>query len=287
MPEPDPRKVFSRARSCGNLPGMKSTLTASSPSLVAVVLTCLLSGCAGSGLTTAQQADLDQGLACYERNDYGRALAQLDRFLGEVEEGPEVAQALYIRGLCNAQLGRRSSAYADLHRCAELPTDTDIAWRNYIVLGTLYFEDEKWVQAAQSLRAAADRMPNAPPKDFVLFRLGLCHERMGQWQAALGFFGEIPRLFTSGAYLKAAQRRLRIKASHHAVQCGAFGEKANAQKLVTDLEQQGLEPYIFEETRGRAPLYVVLVGKYQSYDDVRGQLSMIKQHFVDDALLWP
>ncbi len=266
---------------------MKSTLLTNCSVCTIVTLTCLLGGCAGDGLTAHQQAWLDQGLACYERNDYGRALAQFDQFLVEVREGPEVAQALYIRGLCNAQLGHRSRAYADLHRCAELPTDTDIAWRNYIVLGTLYYEDEKWVQAAQSLRAASDRMPDAPPKDFILFRLGLCHERMSQWRAALGFYAEIPRLFSSGAYRKAAQRRTRISATHHAVQCGAFGERSNAQKHVADLKQKGLEPYIFEETRGRAPLYVVLVGKYQSYDDARGQLAMIKQHFIDDALLWP
>ncbi len=249
-------------------------------------LLLLLTGCANR-LTEQQQMWLARGQERYERKDYVRAIDPLNRFLSEVNEGPEFAQALYIRGMSNAQAGRRPQAYSDLRRCATTPTETDITWRAYIVLGTLHFEDEQWSQAAQSLQAAARRMPADPPKDFVLFRIGLCQERIGQWGATSRFYAEITRTFTSGPYVKAAQRRLQLNANHFAVQCGAFRERVNAENLQTDLNRKGLDAYIREETRGRTAMYIVLAGRYADYDDARGQLALVKKHFVSDALLWP
>lgn len=230
---------------------------------------------------------LSQGQAFYERNDYGRAIDQCNRFLSEVTEGPELAQALYIRGLSNAQAGHRPQAYADLRRCAATPTESDLAWRAYVVLGTLHFEDEQWSLAAESFRAAADRMTAVPPKDHVLYRLGLCCERLGQWPAALGSYGELTRSFTAGTYAPAARRRLELRANHFAVQCGAFRQKSNAENLRADLSGKGLDAYVLEETRGRTAMYIVLVGRYASYDDARAQLALIKEQFAPDALLWP
>jgi tetratricopeptide (TPR) repeat protein len=251
-----------------------------------VALVSVLGGCANR-LTEQQQMWLSQGQAFYERNDYGRAIEQCNRFLSEVTEGPEVAQALYIRGLSNAQAGHRPQAYADLRRCAATPTESDVAWRAYVVLGTLHFEDEQWSLAAESLRAAADRMPAQPPKDAILFRLGLCHERLGQWQVALRSYDELARTFTSGTYAQAARRRLELRANHFAVQCGAFREKSNAENLQADLNNKALDAYVQGETRGHTAMYVVLVGRYASYDDARAQLAMIQEQFVSDALLWP
>jgi len=246
----------------------------------------LLGGCA-TRLTKQQQMWLARGQEYYERDDYARAIDQCNHFLSEVSEGPEVVQALYIRGLSNAQAGHRAQAYADLRRCAATPTDSDLPWRAYVVLGTLHFEDEQWGLAAESLRAASDRMPDQPPKDAILFRLGLCHERLGQWQAALQRYDELARTFTSGAFVKAAQRRLSLRADYFAVQCGAFRQRSNAENLRADLNNKALDAYIQEETRGRTPMYVVLVGRYAGYDDARAQLALIKEQFVSDALLWP
>jgi tetratricopeptide (TPR) repeat protein len=254
--------------------------------LVVAVLSVVLGGCAGH-LTKQQQMWLAQGQACYERNDYTRAIQHLTRFLSEVNEGPEVPQALYIRGMSNAQAGHRQQAYTDLRRCAALQSDSDVAWRTYFVLGTLHFEDQQWSLAAESLRAATERMAAEPPQDLALFRLALCHERTGRWPAALRVHAELVRTFNSGTFVTAARRRLALGADHFAVQCGAFRQKSNAVNLVAELGRKALDARIFEETRGRTAMYVVLVGRYAGYDDARAQLAMIKEHFVSDAVLWP
>lgn len=246
----------------------------------------MLVGCAAQ-LTEQQRMWLDLGQRYYEREDYARAVDQLNRFLSEVPEGPEAGRALYLRGLSNGQAGQRAQAYADLRRCIATSDDRDVVWRAYLVLGTLHYEDGQWNPAAQHLRAALERMPAVPPKDAALYRLGLCLERSGQWRAASQAFSEIVRDFSGGTYAEPASRRLHLNASHFAVQCGAFRQESNAQTLCSNLKQEGLEAYIRQERRGRTPMYVVLVGRYAGYEQVLRQLAMIRQHFVADAIVWP
>ncbi len=260
----------------------------------------VLSGCA-SGLTEQQRTWLTTGQEYYEREDYARAIDQLSRFLDEVREGPEVAQALYVRGVSNAQAGQRAPAYADLRRCVATPTDADVVWRAYVVLGTLHFEDGQWRQAAEHLRAGAERMPAtaeespavadrepaASPKDLVLYRLGLCYERTGRWDAARRLYHEVMTAFPTGSAAWDARRRYNRDAHHFAVQCGAFRTSANAETQRDNLQGKGLEAYVRQEVHGRTPLYLVLVGRYGAYDEALGQLAMIKREFVPDAILWP
>lgn len=231
---------------------------------------------------------LANGQAHYERKDWSRAIDHLSRFLNEVREGPEVGQALYLRGMSNAQAGRRAQAYADLRRCAARATDAEAEWRAYVVLGTLHFEDGQWEPAAQSLRAAAERMAAEPPKDAVLYRLGICRERTGRWRAAGQAFSEITRALPSSSYARMAYRRLQLNADHFAVQCGAFRERSNAETLRGNLQRKGLQAYVRREMRGRTAMYVVLVGRFAAYDEALRQLAMVKkEQFVPDAVLWP
>lgn len=254
---------------------------------VTAVLLATLSGCAGQ-LSQEQRMWLDRGRQCYEREDYGCAIDQLSRFLSQVDQGPEVAQALYIRGMSHAQAGLRPAAYADLRRCVALPGEQDVTWRSYIVLGTLHFEDQQWAEAARDLRAAVTRMPNVSPKDAVLYKRGLCYERSGHWSEAQGCYRDIATGFPGGRYAAVARRRLQLNADHFAIQCGAFRERDNAETLSRSLGREGLSAYVRRELRGRTALYVVLVGRYATYDDALRQLAMVRQfEIAKDAVLWP
>jgi tetratricopeptide (TPR) repeat protein len=266
---------------------------------VAIGVMLVLSGCA-NGLTQQQRMWLTKGQEHYEREDFAGAIDQLSRFLSEVQEGPGVAQALYLRGMSNAQAGHRPQAYADLRRCVATPDNTDSVWRAYVVLGTLHFEDRQWPQAAENLRAAAERMPAAAgrlptgakrepaplPKDIVLYRLGLCYERTGRWDEARRLYHEIMTAFPTGSSAPGAQRRYNRNAHHFAVQCGAFRDRGNAETLRDNLQAKGLEAYVQQEVHGRTPIYLVLIGRYAAYDEALSQLAMIQQ-FVPDAILWP
>ena len=252
--------------------------------LTAILAT--VSGCA-TGLTDQQRVWLDHGERCYERQAFGQAVDTLNRFLNEVREGPEYARALYLRGLSNAQQGRRDLAYDDMRRCTQVKAETDVIWRAYVVLGTLHFEDRQWARASQNLRAAAERMPQVNPKDIVLYRLGLCYERSSDWQAAQSAFADLARQFPQGPFADAARRRLDIRAQHFAVQVGAFRTQEFAITRRDELRSQGLSAYLRSEQRGHLPMHVLLVGRFVSYDDALSYLEMVKKNFVADAVIWP
>jgi tetratricopeptide (TPR) repeat protein len=253
--------------------------------VVSAVLLLMLTGCANR-LTAQQKTWLAEGQERYEHEDYAQAIDKLNRFLGEVREGPEYAQALYLRGMSNAKAGRRAQAYADLHSCVAIPSDAEAVWRAYVVLGTLYFEDRQWEPAAQSLRAAAERMSAEPPKDAVLYRLGLCYERTGRWPEARALYAEVAGSYPGGGYAQGAWRRWQLNADYFAVQCGVFRVEDNAETLRANLKRKGLEAYVSRAVQGHTTLYVVLVGRYVDYDQALSHLAMVRQ-FVADAVLWP
>lgn len=255
--------------------------------VVSVAALCVLSAGCAQGLTEQQRTWLADGQRHYERKDYARSIGSLTHFLNEVREGPEIGEALYVRGMSYAQSGARKAAYADLRRAAKVQTETETFWRANVVLGTLHFEDRQWGEAARRFRTALDRMPAERPRDAVLFRFGLCHERMGRWSAARPYYQAVLKEFPTSGFADGARRRLRQSAHNYAVQCGAFRTRSNADRLNHELRQKGLDTYVHDTVRGKTPLYVVLVGRYTNYDEAVAAHKAIKRDFVPDAVLWP
>lgn len=252
--------------------------------LLAIVLTVALSGC--NTLTERQQMTLTQGEQAFRNKDYDGAARQLSSFLAEAKDRPEAARAFYVRGMAFALTGRRAQAYADLRQAARSSTDPQLSWQPAAALGVLFFEDEDWSTAMQLFAAATNRMPAAAPMDALLFRMGLCYERTGRWTAASAPYRRIVSQFPSGPYVANAERRLQLSADHFAVQCGVYSRSENANQQVATLQQSGLRPYINTEQRRGTPCYVVLEGRYSTYQQANQALARVRG-YVPEAVLWP
>jgi len=248
------------------------------------VLAGMLAGC--QGLTAEHRRWLAEGERAYQQRQYEQAIGQLSQFIPAASGRPEAARALYVRGMAYARSNQRIQARSDLSRCLEQTQDADLRWRAYAVLGTLDYEDGQWSAAARAYSSAAQIAPPAPPTDTILFRLGVCQERCRRWAAAREPYERLMRDFPTSAWADAARRRLAIKADHFAVQCGVFAAQENAERLAADLKRQGLSPYIQREQRGQSRVYVVLVGRYDGYEEALSALAEIKG-YVADAVLWP
>jgi tetratricopeptide (TPR) repeat protein len=256
------------------------------PRCASVVLLALaLSGCAAQ-LTASERTLLESGEDAYRQKNYPTAISTLSQFLRDVKGKPEVTRALYLRGSSYALAGKRGDALTDLQRCIDTPGDPEAVWRAYVVLGTLHFEDGRWEPALRALNAAEKRIPDAPPKDAVLFRQGVCRERLGRWAEAREAFAELKRAFPGSDYAAQADRRLTLGASHYSVQCGVFGEQKNAESLAARLTRQGMAAGVRREQRNRRPAYIVLVGQFASYEEAKRGLSDVKRA-VPDAVIWP
>ncbi len=244
-----------------------------------------LLGCE-AGLPRDQQALLNEGRAAYERREYTRAIGQLDRFLEVARQEPQIATALYLRGMSHAQGGRRTQAYTDLKNAVQRGADTDAGWRASVVLGTMYFEEERWAESANAYATGVPRMPDADGKDRALYHWGLACERAGRWSDSREPFSQLARRFPSSQYASAAARRLTQHPDFFAVQCGAFSVASNANNLVDQLRRNNLSAYVRRERRERGEMYVVLVGRYPSFSEARRQLEHVRT-YAPKAVIWP
>lgn len=248
------------------------------------VLLVGLTGC--STLTDGQRMCLADGERALREKQYSRAIERMSTFLEQVRNPPEVARAYYVRGMARALSGQRAWAYADLQRAVTETRDPQVTWQPQAMLGVLCFEDDNWDAAARAFKAAVDKMPASPPQDALLFRLGLCAERMGRWSAATSQYRLILQRFPRGVYAAAAARRTQLGADHFAVQCGVFSRSENANQLVARLRAEGLQVYSRPEPRQDGSSYVVLEGRYASYQDANQALGRVRG-YVPDAVLWP
>lgn len=255
----------------------------------AAALLLLAAGC-GPQLKPQQRALLNEARAAYDQQRYPVAISKLDAFLGEVKDHPAAGDAYYLRGLSQARSGQRAQAYADLRSCVTVSDDGQTIWRAYMLLGTMYFEDERWDDGLQALRAAAERMPDRAPRDTVLARLAMCFERTGRWIEARERYAQIAQRYPSGPYGDWARRRQQLKPDHFAVQCGAFSQPRNADTLVAGLKARGFAAFARSEPRERGTMQVVLVGPYAGYDEARRALESVRgraSDLVRDPVIWP
>lgn len=184
------------------------------PAIVLLGGLCL-AGCTGQQISAQQRTLLEDGESAYRRQQFTQASDTLTRFVSGVSVGQEgYERAYYLRGMSYAQSGRRNQAYRDLETCVRTGQDPDVIWKAYVSLGTLRFADEQWPAAALAYRAAADRMPDAPPKDTVLYRLAISYERMGRPSQAELPLREVIEKFPDSASGRSARQKLnRLRSS--------------------------------------------------------------------------
>lgn len=233
-----------------------------------------------------QQQWLAEGLRFYHARQYAQSVQQLTRVVQDSRASADRATALYVRALAYAATGQRLPARADLVQCVESAADPELRWRALTTLGTIDYEDGQWSAAARYYGAALTNAPRSPPADEILFRLGACCERGGRWDEARRYFQQVADQFPSSPHAAGARRRLELGATHFAVQCGVFSNRANADSLARELTARGLNAYVRQEPRGGAERHVVLVGRYRSYQQALEELGRVKG-YVSGAVLWP
>lgn len=258
--------------------------------LAAIAL--FMTGCANE-LTREQKAQLFAGESAYSRKEYPRAVDELSKFLASVKDRPEVGRAQYVRGLAEARQERRGDAQRDF-RAAAAGKDADAAWRAKFMLGVIAFEDEQWQEAAAQFEAVrreatgkrVEGVGDAPSLDAGMYRLGISYERLGRWEDSRRMLTSLTREHPQSRYAEEARRRLALGAHAYSVQCGAFANSTNAEKLQRDLRARGLNAVVRNERRDSGVYSVVLVGEYSTFAEAKRQLATIRPN-VPDARLWP
>jgi tetratricopeptide (TPR) repeat protein len=243
--------------------------------LVAVLVAV---GCSTSATPSGKQ-QLQAGYQAIDKNDYEGAMRAAEQFLHDNPHNEQgTAEALYLEGRVYEQrsvteeaAGRQGGAKMDLQtarstyvRALGLPADPRIAALLHSgVANTAYFQDD-FTTAMNEWAVAYPGIPQAEAKAWILYRIGVCQQRLGRFDQADRSFAQVRQEFSNSEPAKRAATHQGAKAFY--VQVGAFADAANADKTMASLQSQGFRATKFVPQPNRQE---VMVGPAYTYADAK------------------
>jgi cell division septation protein DedD len=117
----------------------------------------------------------------------------------------------------------------------------------------------------------------------VLYRLGICYARLGQWPAARDLFSKLICLFPGSAMEPRA--RDYLAADGWSVECGSYARPKEADDLADRLRKAGLTS-IRRVQDVRLQRHLVQVGAFPTYREARTVLAQVLR-IVPEAHIVP
>ena len=262
------------------------------------VLLCMVVGCAskggarGSGHTVnassadhtapAQQLLLDAGYQALENQQYNEAIAKAEEFLAGTPHGPGSAEALYLKGRglegkytagvsvdeARQNLQAARSAYIEaLEQNPKQPLESYI----HASLGNVaYFQDD-YQSAIGQLNAAYEKLDSDDIKAWVLYRVGLSQQRLGQFTQADQTFGAVQQFHPNS--VPAQRSREHQGARSFYVQLATFANAASADQAAIDLRKQGVAATRISDAQGRSLLRAGPIASFSQAQYIRGRFA--------------
>ncbi len=251
---------------------------------VVLVLGCEIAGCIG--LPPDAREQLLDATREYDQGHHRSAERKLSTLILAHGDKSEIAEAYYVRGLCNLRLRCRDAARNDFSRALEGSTRGDLKARAHACLGSLACDDEDYLGAIGHYEVAVEGLPNEPPLDEIFYRLGVALQRVGRWRDAREVLPKVWWSFPGSSVEAAARRRFNWPFEYFVIQCGAFERVGGAENLIRRLSQHGLKARRRCDFRQDNVVYVVQVGQYRDYASARGDLQRVRD-VTADAFIMP
>jgi tetratricopeptide (TPR) repeat protein len=240
----------------------------------------------------ARTAELQGGYASLQHKEYEQARMAAERVLARDPAGAGAAEAHYLRGRALEQrtkpddLAARAdfaAARAAYFRALGLASGPALQAHIHTSLGNVCYWLEDYAAAEVHCRAAASLLAPGDLHAWVLYRMGLCQQRLGKWAAADGTFATIERQYRG---TEAARRSVeRRGAREFYVQVSAFSNPDSAEKFLRTLHGQG-----FPAVRLYKPdrkLHIALAGPLRDYAQATAMRSRLHTQGYKDAFIVP
>jgi TolA-binding protein len=252
--------------------------------LPAAIVLPILAGCAELPPSAKQQkADAENA---YRSQNYQAAMGTLNDFLKQYPDHPESAEAYYLRALCEEKQSSDVKAAEDAQHCIRVSKDPVLSAKAHAMTATLLYESGKTAAALPHYAAALKGLPDTAPADLVRYDYAVCLQREGQWKQARMEFAAVTQRFPGSPLAENAKRMNEWPNDFFSVQCGAFREKSEADKLVATLKKAGLSARAESRSRSGESLQMVFVGQYPRYSQAQNALTTVQRQ-VRDASIAP
>jgi TolA-binding protein len=251
----------------------------------------LLFGCGPAQPSAQEQQQLQAGYKSYDGRDYDQAMAQADRYLTKHSTGKGSGEALYLRGRSleartaqdqtQAKQNLQAARAAYIQALEQKPSPK---LESYILtsLGNVaYFQDD-YATAIQQWSTASSKLDkNDIIKAWVLYRMGIAQQRLGQFPAADKTFVAVQQEFPATEPARRAKEHQGSRAFF--VQLAAFTSTTSADSAANELRTKGVTPVRIKDPQGRQ---LIRVGPVANY----AQAMTLKSRFgakYPDAIVVP
>jgi len=245
-------------------------------SLVCLVIVVAAAGCSGPAPPQGRKllVEAQNGLM---RRDYQTTMSRTNRFLREYGGTYEAGRAYYLRGKARLALNDIRGALEDLQEAVDHSGGGDVRANARLALGDLAFDRGDMPQAEELFSdAISDIEVGKPPRDHAHYRLGCVLQRKRQWRKAELQFRQVVEYFGGSEFARRSSRR--VNATAWTVQAGAFAGRPGANSLAKELRSGGLAADVIPVLSGGRPLFVVVVGRYKTYEQAVKSLNGVRKH---------
>ena len=243
----------------------------------------LTAGC--TSLPESQRQSLRRASSHYLQGNTTSAIAQLDGIIASYPNAAEIGEAYYIRGLCRAQTGQAASAKSDFQQAIRAGGHKDLTARATASLAAIAYSQKDWSTAVRLYDQALPDLPDSPPKDKMLYYAGLAMRRDGRWNKAQQQFSLIVHKFSNRPIAAAARRQAAWKHQFFSIQLGAFSNTPRAGRQVETFRAQGLDAFQEHQLRNGIGLWVVMAGRYPTYEEASKALNRVRRIQADAYLI--
>ncbi|MDB5303061.1 MAG: Pseudouridine synthase [Phycisphaerales bacterium] len=258
-------------RKCGRKPsGDNHPFTAVALGLLFLMV---VPGCVD---TAARQQVLD-GSSSLKSGDYDGALQRADTYLQKYPNGPDAAEAYYLRGRAYEQRAQEprysptpaqaranfAAAREAYNRGLALRPPPVVQADLHAQIANIAYYEEDYNTAAREWQTAYQNAQPDTVKAPILYRIGLCQQRLGRFNEADRSFAIVRQQYPDTEAAGKAASRVGARAFY--VQVGVFADATNAEKAAIALRQQG-----FATSRAvDAGRQIVRVGPMATYAEAR------------------
>lgn len=255
-------------------------------SYLSLLLFVIAAGCAPD----RRKAQLTEGYAALEANQFGEAMSRADAFLSQYPTGPGTAEALYLRGRAfeqrvaanpnEARSNLQSARTAYIEALGKNPQPKLESYIRTSLANVAYFQDD-YATALKEWSSVYDVIPETEIKSWVLYRMALCQQRLGRFSDADRVFTAVEQNFAGS--LPAQRAKEKRGARGFLIQFATFLNSTTADNAISALRTQGVMASKQTDPRSRS---VVMAGPFATYQ----QAQTIRNSHLDkypDAIILP
>lgn len=250
-----------------------------------ILLLPVLAGC--TSMSEAGRAELKRARDLYTHHETAEALDALDSVIRDYGRTAEAAEAYYLRGLCRVRRGEFDAAVGDFNLAINKSDRRELTARARASLAAIHYRRSEWERAASLYADAVNDLPKEPPTDQIRYYAGVAMQRAGRWDEAARQFAMILHEFGNRPIANEARRMSRWGHDYFAIQLGAFGTSANAEKVAAAFRSRNLGDVKVEYMpRDSQSMWIVLTGAYKTHTEAVSALTGVRR-YQSDAYIVP